>query len=86
MKKKTVIIINSVKIDELFGVRKGRRYTQQDVAKMIGYKDKNTYGRIEKGEKCPTLDEAKRIAKALGVKMNQIFDMDEGGENERSES
>lgn len=83
MKEKDVIF-NSVKINKLRGKRSERGLSQGEIAKKLGCSEK-TYGEIERGNKSPTVDTAKKISNLLGVRMGTIFDIgDEGGGDARS--
>lgn len=56
----------------LMAERKAKGITQEEVAKAIGMK-KATYGRKERGESQFDLQEAAEIAKALNMKIDELF-------------
>lgn len=56
--------------------RKNAGYTQQQMAVLLGYKDKSSYCLIENGKVPITLDNAKKIKQILQLsyrEFNQIF-------------
>lgn len=65
---------------ELFGerikelrIKKGM--TQEDVAKTMGI-DPKSFGRIERGERFPSLDAIEYIASALSVEIKDLFEFE----------
>ncbi len=53
-------------------VRKVKNMTVEDLAVKVGVSDKYIY-LLEQGKKTPSLDMAHKIARALGVKIEEIF-------------
>lgn len=58
------------KIKEL---RKSKGMSQQQMAKLLGYKTKSGYCQLENGIVKMTVEKAEIIAEALGVKPEEIF-------------
>jgi putative transcriptional regulator len=56
----------------LFQKRKENGLTQAEVAELAGI-NRASYVHIERGTRNPSLDVAKKIAEALGCKMDDIF-------------
>jgi len=54
-------------------LRKKKGLTQEDLADEIGV-DRSYMGFVERGERNPTLDKLAKIAKALQVKLSELFD------------
>jgi len=55
-------------------IRNKKGYTQPELAAMIGFKDYQAIGRIENGRVTPSVYVIYRIAKALNVSMDTLFD------------
>ncbi len=53
--------------------REEKGLTQADMAKLLGYSYKSGYNHLEKGNIRVTLEQAKKIARKLGVKIDDIF-------------
>ncbi|MBT9152210.1 MAG: putative HTH-type transcriptional regulator [Firmicutes bacterium] len=53
-------------------VRKVKNMTVGELAEQVGVSDKYIY-MLEQGKKAPSLDMAHKIARALGVKIEEIF-------------
>lgn len=53
-------------------LRKELAMTQEDLAFKVGV-DRSYMGFVERGEKNPTLDKLRKIAKALKVNLSQLF-------------
>lgn len=67
-------------IRELFGerikeIRKKRGMTQKDVATILQI-DMRSFGRIEKGNRSPSLDTLEKIACALSVEIKDLFEFE----------
>ena len=60
-------------------VRKEHKQHQTDVAFAIGTCPK-TISNIERAQCCPSLETALRLAKYLGVNVEQLFELDESVE------
>lgn len=54
-------------------LRKDRGFTQQDMAKLMGYKSKSAYCMLENGKVKLTIDKAKIIAEILKVDISIFF-------------
>jgi DNA-binding XRE family transcriptional regulator len=52
--------------------RKGARYSQEDVAGLLGI-SRPTYAKMENDPGTITIDEAKVLAKLFGVTVSEIF-------------
>lgn len=48
-------------------------YTQDDMARMLGYKSKSGYCMLENGKVKLTIDTAKKISNILDISMEKIF-------------
>ena len=55
----------------LSNIRKRLRYTQREVAKMVGLHP-NYYAKVERGDSVPSLKTLSKIAKALDVSITDI--------------
>ncbi len=53
--------------------RKNRRLTQEDLAEIVGL-SVNYIGYIEQGKKVPSIKTADKIARALGLKLSNLFE------------
>ncbi len=53
-------------------IRKHTKQSQEDIAARAGI-HVATYGRIERGESNPPIQTINKIAKALGVKVGELF-------------
>ncbi len=62
-----------MRLSKLRELRKTKGYTQEEVAKYLGYKSKNAYHLIETGKRKLTLDNAKKIADLLEEPIDKIF-------------
>ncbi len=49
--------------------------TQEDVARIIEI-DPKSFGRIERGERSPSLDTIEKIARALSVDLKDLFEFE----------
>lgn len=49
-------------------------YTQDDMAKMLGYKSKSGYCMLENGKVKLTVETAKKISSILGISSEKIFE------------
>lgn len=54
-------------------LRRERGLTQEDLADLVGV-DRSYMGFLERGEKNATLDKIGKIAKALHIKLKELFD------------
>lgn len=54
-------------------LRKERGLTQEDLADEVGV-DRSYMGFVERGEKNATLDKIGKIAKALHIRLKELFD------------
>lgn len=59
--------------EKLKMLRKNKGYTQEEMAKMLGYKDKSSYCHIEKGKVKITLDLAIKICRILETDINELL-------------
>lgn len=69
--------------------RKNAGYTQQQMAVLLGYKDKSSYCLIENGKVPITLDNAKKIKQILQlsyIEFNQIFFIEKVEETQTNEA
>jgi len=57
----------------LIQARKERGWTQREMAKVIGISSNSYLSRLEAGHIRPRVDTAKRIALALGKRVDEIF-------------
>lgn len=62
--------MNLKKLKEL---RKAKGFTQEQMAKLLGYKDKSGYCQLENGDIKMTLEKAIKISKILGADIKEIF-------------
>lgn len=62
-------------------IRIEKKLTQQQVAEMAGI-TQSTYSRLENGVGVPTPETCKKIAAVLGFDWWELFEDDEGEENE----
>lgn len=62
--------MNLKKLKEL---RKAKGFTQEQMAKLLGYKDKSGYCQLENGDVKMTLEKAIKISKILGADIKEIF-------------
>lgn len=53
--------------------RKGLSLTCQDMAELLGFTDKNTYSRKERGVVNFSLEEGKKIADFFGEPVEELF-------------
>lgn len=58
----------------LVKARKDKGYTQEQMAKMLGYKSKASYHFLEKGSVKLTLEKAKQISEILEVDLEIFFE------------
>ena len=58
-------------------LRERLNWTQDDLAKAVGYKSRTTIGKIESGENDPTQKNLMKLAAALGVSPAQLLEDDE---------
>jgi len=63
--------------EALRAARKAKGLTQQQMAKILGYKSKSAYNMIERGINQPPLKVALKIAKVLDVPVDQLFSTEE---------
>ncbi len=54
-------------------IRVNRGYTQNDMAKILGYKHKSGYNKLELGDRKITLDQAKIISDLFQLPIEVIF-------------
>lgn len=57
-------------------LRKKNGFTQEDIAKKLGYKSFTTIQRWEKGQTEPNLDTINSLSKIFRVKMNDLVNHD----------
>lgn len=62
-----------MKLNKLKEIRKAKGLTQEQMAKLLGYKDKSGYCQLENGDIKMTLEKAIKISKILGTDMKEIF-------------
>lgn len=53
--------------------RLARGLTQEEMARLLGYKDKSGYCHLENGKVAITIEKAKKIGDILGVSPEEIF-------------
>ena len=53
-------------------LRKSKGITQDEMAKILGYKNKSGYSQLENGVVKMTIDKAKIIASTLGISPEEI--------------
>lgn len=58
-------------------LRERLNWTQDDLAKAVGYKSRTTIGKIESGENDPTQKNLMKLAAALGVSPAQLLEDDD---------
>jgi DNA-binding XRE family transcriptional regulator len=58
--------------DRIQRLRKSSAYTQEELAEIVGI-SRTHMGHIEQGIKSPSLEVMEKIARALKVKMNDLF-------------
>ena len=61
-------------LDRLQRVRKRKKYTQEEVAKALGFKSRSAYSKRENGLATIGADELAIIAELLGYDMEYFFD------------
>ena len=59
----------------LIKFRENKKYSQEQMAKMLGYKSKASYSLIESGKTKITIDLANKLVKILGLKSKDILDI-----------
>lgn len=64
--------------ERLKELRELRRLSMAELARLVGV-DRKTIWYIEHGERGVGLDIAKRLARALGVSLDELAEMDEEG-------
>jgi transcriptional regulator with XRE-family HTH domain len=57
-------------------IREKRKLTQQELSDEIGV-DKTYIGKIERGERSPSLSVIQEVARALDISIKSLFDFDE---------
>lgn len=62
-----------MKYSRLKAIRKAKGFTQQQMAEMLGYKDKSGYCQLENGDVKMTLEKAIKISQILKVEIDKIF-------------
>lgn len=63
--------------NSLYDLRKSRKYTQEELAKLLGV-TRQTIISIEQGKYIASLPLALKMAKIFDVPLEQIFDLEEG--------
>lgn len=69
--------VNSLR-DWLIAIREGNGYSQKRIAELANI-SQPSYCNIEKGERNPTVETAKKIAEALGFDWTRFYDHDKKG-------
>ncbi|MFQ9979586.1 helix-turn-helix transcriptional regulator [Clostridium cadaveris] len=59
----------------LIKFRENKKYSQEQMAKLLGYKSKASYSLIESGKTKITIDLANKLVKILGLKSKDILDI-----------
>jgi len=59
--------------EHLKKIREKNNITQEEMAKLLGYKHKSAYGKLEKGERKISLEQAKKISDFFKMKIEEIF-------------
>ncbi|WP_017211818.1 helix-turn-helix transcriptional regulator [Clostridium beijerinckii] len=59
----------------LIKFRERKKYSQQQMAKMLGYKSKGSYSLIESGKTKVHINLANKITKILELNSNEILDL-----------
>lgn len=54
-------------------IREEKGYTQEDMAKLLGYKHKSGYNQLETGKRKIVLEQAKTIADFFNKTIDEIF-------------
>jgi putative transcriptional regulator len=54
-------------------IRKAKGFTQEQMAKMLGYKDRSGYWYLENGRVAMTLEKAVKISEILNIDIKEIF-------------
>lgn len=60
-------------LKKLKEIRVNKGYTQNDMAKILGYKHKSGYNKLELGDRKITLDQAKIISDLFNLPIEVIF-------------
>lgn len=61
--------------EKIKAIRTGKNLSQKEIALSVGL-DRGQYSRIENGKVEPTLSSLEKIAKALNIKVNELFSDD----------
>lgn len=59
--------------EKLKHIREDRGFTQEQMAKLLGYKHKSGYNQLENGKRKIDLKQAKKIADLFQKKIEDIF-------------
>lgn len=62
-----------MKHTKLANLRKAKGFTQSQMAKFLGYRDKSGYCQLENGQVSMTLEKAQKICEILDSKVDDIF-------------
>lgn len=60
-------------LNKLKKIRENRGLTQSDMAKLLGYKHKSGYNKLELGDRKITLEQAKIISDYFNMSIEDIF-------------
>lgn len=59
--------------NKLKKLREEKNISQAELAKILGYKHKSGYGKLENGDRKISLEQAKIISKYFNMKIEEIF-------------
>lgn len=60
-------------LNKLKEIRENKGLTQSDMAKLLGYKHKSGYNKLELGDRKITLEQAKIISEYFNMTIEDIF-------------
>lgn len=63
--------------EKILKARKEKGFTQEELAKLMGYKDRSTIARIESGDNDVPQSKVVEFSKTLGVPISYLMEWDE---------